>query len=84
MANFAVPQETSQLGRTSPIAMSMENSPQEVRMPLAEEISMRIRTVWDMQATQLTPGYIQVAAGPYHVVEPGYGNRCQMQVRPVF
>jgi hypothetical protein len=51
MANFAVPQETSQLGRTLPIAMAMGNLPQEVRMPLAEEISTRIRTVWDMQAT---------------------------------
>jgi hypothetical protein len=55
MENFTMPQETSQLGRTSPIAMATENSPQEARMPLAEEISMRIRTVWDRQATQLTP-----------------------------
>jgi hypothetical protein len=54
-ANFAVLQETSHLGRTSPMVMATENLPQEVRMPLMEDLSARIRTVWDAKATGLTP-----------------------------
>jgi len=50
-AKFSMLQETSHLGRTLPTAMATENLPQEVRIPLTEEISARIRTAWDVQAT---------------------------------